>query len=206
MKQCEQSISNEPAKITVRDELEVNIQKYSDLLSVITDKKDSINEVITCGRDLASKANSKVGYYKDGVELLETEWSRVTELVEERRVKLETWSQSFGRYEEVRGAAIRAKDDCEATLTKLEAESIEEVNLDDELSLQIENLSTKIDAISEVSDSVVEEYKALSKTPEQDEYISDVANNIEELRAATKSFEKRVKTIQANKGTWHLIF
>ena len=153
---------------------------------------------------MALKANSKVDYYKDGVELLETEWSRVTDLVQERRFKLEKWSQSFGQYEEVRGEAIRAKDDSEAILTKLESQSIEEVNLDEagpDFQVQIENLSLKIDKINEVSSSVLEEYKALSKTPEQDEYISDVTANIDELRAATKSFEKRIKTIQANKGT-----
>ena len=52
-------MANEPCKITVRDDLENGIQKYAELCAVITEKQSTIQDVIDCGRELASKAQSK---------------------------------------------------------------------------------------------------------------------------------------------------
>ena len=116
IEQCEKSLSNEPCKITVRDDLENGIQKYAELCRVISDKQSSIQEVIDCGRDLAAKAQSKEAYYIEGVDQLQSQWTKVTDLVEDRRQKLDSWNTSFAQYEEVRGATIRAKEDLDARI------------------------------------------------------------------------------------------
>ena len=198
LQQCELSLSKEPCKITVRDELEVSINKYTELARVITEKKDAIEDVIEKGKDLAGKANCRVEFYRDGVELLEKEWTRVTALVDDRRTKLDSWSKSFVEYEEIRGATLRSKEDMETRLAQLESDLIEDVSLED-TSADVKDLHAGIDNVKSASDKVIEEYEILSRAGETDEYITNVSETIDELRNTAKSFEKRIAVIQANK-------
>ena len=49
LSKLEESMSKEPFKVTVKDELELNIQKYQKLSAVIEQKKKNIEEVIDYG-------------------------------------------------------------------------------------------------------------------------------------------------------------
>ena len=48
-------MSKEPFKVTVKDELELNIQKYEKLSAVIEQKKKNIEEVIDYGTQVLSR-------------------------------------------------------------------------------------------------------------------------------------------------------
>ena len=52
-------MSNEPFNVTVKDQLEKNIEKYEKLNEVITQKEDLVSEVIQHGKELADRAKTK---------------------------------------------------------------------------------------------------------------------------------------------------
>lgn len=118
-------MSKEPFRVTVKDELELNIQKYEKLSWVINQKKQNINEVLDYGNQLAHRARTKQEFYREGVEVLTTEWGRVTALVEERKSKLSEWSGNLVKYEEAYGGTVRNLDDFTSDVTLLESSVLE---------------------------------------------------------------------------------
>ena len=118
-------MSKEPFRVTVKDELELNIQKYEKLSSVISEKKQNIDEVLDYGAQLADRARTKQEFYRGGVEHLTAEWDRVTALVEECKSKLSEWNSNMVAYEETYGGTVRNLDDLAAQVTSLEATVLE---------------------------------------------------------------------------------
>ena len=198
-------MANEPCKITVRDDLENGIQKYAELCAVITEKQSTIQDVIDCGRELASKAQSKEMYYQDGVSTLETKWAKISKLVEDRHQKLDSWQTRFSSYEEVHGAALRAKEDVDARIRNCEETQLEDIDLSG-LTDEIEDVSVQTAKLNELSEPVIEEYRALSKTTDADEYIEGIGAKIDELKSDIKSFERRVQLMTSNTGIWYVLF
>jgi len=118
-------MQKEPFRVTVKDELELNIQKYEKLSSVIGQKSTNINEVLEYGNQLADRAKTKQEFYRDGVTHLTDEWTRVTALVEERKSKLSEWSGNLAKYEETYGGTVRNIDDFTSEVALLEATVLE---------------------------------------------------------------------------------
>ena len=82
---------------------------------------------------------------------------------------------------------------------KCEETQLEDVDLNG-ISEEIEDVSIQIQKLSELSEPVIEEYRALSKTTDTDEYIEGIGSKIEELQSDMKSFERRVQLMSSNKG------
>ena len=76
---------------------------------------------------------------------------------------------------------------------------MEDVDLNG-ISEEIEDVSVQIQKLNELSEPVIEEYRALSKTTDTDEYIEGIGSKIEELQTDIKSFERRVQLMSSNKG------
>ena len=74
---------------------------------------------------LAKKAQTKQQYYADGVDGLQSEWTRVTALVEQRTAKLSDWNKNLAKYEETYGGTLRNFDDIAATIKALEQTCLE---------------------------------------------------------------------------------
>ena len=140
-------------------------------------------------------------YYQDGVNTLSAKWDNISQLVEDRHRKLDCWWASFAGYEEAHGAALRAKEDVDARIKKCEETQLEDVDLMG-ISDEIEDVSVQTKKLNELSEPVIEEYRALSKTADTDEYIDGIESKIDELNADIKSFERRVQLMASNKGTW----
>lgn len=144
-------------------------------------------------------------YYQDGVTTLEAKWDNISQLVEDRHRKLDSWSARFAGYEEAHGAALRAKEDVDARIKKCEETQLEDVDLTG-IADEIEDVSVQTKKLNELSEPVIEEYRALSKTTDTDEYIDGIESKIDELNADIKSFERRVQLMASNKGTWACTF
>ena len=88
---------------------------------------------------------------------------------------------------------------CLTRKKKCEETQLEDVDLNG-ISEEIEDVSIQIQKLSELSEPVIEEYRALSKTTDTDEYIEGIGSKIEELQSDMKSFERRVQLMSSNKG------
>ena len=80
--------------------------------------------ILTIGK-LAEKAKTKQQYYADGVDGLQSEWTRVTALVEQRTAKLSDWNANLAKYEETYGGTLRNFEDIQATIKSLEQNCLE---------------------------------------------------------------------------------
>ncbi len=59
LEKVETQITNEPFNVTVKDQLEKNIEKYEKLNEVINEKEKIVCEVIQHGEELAERAKTK---------------------------------------------------------------------------------------------------------------------------------------------------
>ncbi|CAG5085315.1 Oidioi.mRNA.OKI2018_I69.PAR.g10860.t3.cds [Oikopleura dioica] len=197
LEKVENQVSNEPFNVTVKDQLEKNIEKYEKLNEVITQKEVLVSEVIQHGEELADRAKTKQESYRAGVSSLDAEWKRVTKMVDERKHKLSEWSVSLHKYEEVYVGTVRSCEDLSHEVSKLEESVLEEVEFAEIMS-SIEILKEQIENVKAEAEAIIEDFEKTDNGTDKGQFLELVNSVPENLKADCKDLDKRLQQIKTN--------